>query len=29
MILLLVIILLLVWLIYHSWAGWKPLIRGG
>lgn len=29
MILLLVIILLLVWLIYHTWAGWKPLIRGG
>jgi hypothetical protein len=29
MTLLLVIILLLVWLIYHTWAGWKPLIRGG
>jgi hypothetical protein len=29
MILLLAIILLLVWLIYHTWAGWKPLIRGG
>jgi hypothetical protein len=25
MILLLVIILLLVWLIYHTWTGWKPL----
>lgn len=28
-ILLLAIILLLVWLIFHTWAGWKPLIRGG
>lgn len=28
-ILLLVILLLLVWLIYHTWTGWKPLIAGG
>ena len=28
-ILLLVILLLLVWLIYHTWTGWKPLISGG
>jgi len=29
MIVLLVILLLLLWLICHNWAGWKPLIRGG
>ncbi|MGE5283885.1 MAG: hypothetical protein ACM3OG_02835 [Actinomycetota bacterium] len=29
MIVLLAIILLLIWLIYHTWTGWKPVFRGG